>query len=85
MFRNQVCTLVPILGTRDIEVVNELKTRGADESIQNTNGDTVHQLSLNRDLISASTAGEAERVNSLMQQGASINSTDLVPNWMPTL
>ena len=58
------------------EVANELKTRGADESIQNANGDTVQQLSLNRDLIAASTAGEVESVNSVMQQGASVHSTD---------
>ena len=35
------------------EVENELKTRGADESIQNRNGNTVHQLYLNKDLIAA--------------------------------
>jgi len=56
------------------------RSPGSDESIQNEKGESPHQLSLNRNLIAASTAGEVESVNSLMQQGASVHSKDGVGN-----
>ena len=57
-----------------VEVANELKTRGADKTIKNKNGDTVYQLTLNKDLLSVSVSGDAASVTSLLQQGASVFS-----------
>ena len=42
-----------------VEVANELRTRGADKTIKNKNGDTVYQLTLNKDLLAASVSGDA--------------------------
>ena len=58
------------------EIANELKTRNSDETIPNKDGDHLHQLTLNTNLLSASTAGDVAIVTSLLQQGASVVSED---------
>ena len=54
-----------------VEVANELRTRGADKTIKNKNGDTVYQLTLNKDLLAASVYGDAATLSRYLYMGHS--------------
>ena len=68
--------LIKAVRGRHFEVANELKLNGADENIQNNVGQSARQLPQINELLTASSSGDGETVNRLLQEGVSVLSKD---------